>query len=104
MDGRTGRGRSQTRGDVWVRVRVNKLCLVRALIPQVTQSNIRTKFIKKNMIIEENKIEVQHRKVTPVTICCKMKGYMTCEMNDNKGNGKERQFSLKEDEFELPNS
>ena len=30
-----------------VRVRHNKLCLVRALIPQVTQSNIRTKFIKK---------------------------------------------------------
>ena len=30
-----------------VRVRHNQLCLVRALIPQVTQSNIRTKFIKK---------------------------------------------------------
>ena len=35
-----------------VRVRHDKLCLVRALIPQVTQSNIRTKFINKKKIVE----------------------------------------------------
>ena len=59
-----------------VRVRHNKLCLVRALIPQVTQSNIRTK-LKKNymplLLLQEHVTKIFEEGKTAVAVYLDLK-------------------------------